>query len=703
MNVPQIDPSSPQVLFIDDDLTMRKAFRRATARRGLATDVASTATEAIALARFNPYPVIATDLNMPDINGLALIERLRPVRPDATYILVTGTDRLEIPATPKDHGTISSIIPKPWDEVELESTLKRSIQLYNKRRSHDLLPVTGDLTAPIPALLIQSDPTDTRSITSCLEDALLSQYNLQQVPRLKDAIPLLEQNDYGVVIADIALPDARGLDLVQRIQKIAPQTPLLVLSRSTDDAMGLEVVEAGAQDFLHKSNLSADALDRAIRYAIERKKSEQKLMYLAHYDHLTGLANRTLFRDRLENALARSRRHEVQHAIMYVDLDRFKSVNDSMGHDAGDQLLKAVAKRLKNSVREYDTVARLGGDEFAVLLENLPNETDAHQSAERMVEMLREPILIDDVELVVTASIGIAMAPESGQEVDEVLRAADGAMYLSKGEGRDRFHFCSRSTETQPNHRTTSRRMEDELRHALSKNEFELLYQPQQSMRGHGVVGLEALLRWRKEDGSYVSPAEFIPVLEESGLIIEVGAWVLEQACEQFNQWRAQGKNCQRVAVNVSPVQLDCPNFVDQIEACLRRADLNPKFLELEITESQVVKNSGTAKEKLAALRAMGIRIAIDDFGAGFSSLSYLHTFAVDTIKIDRSFICGIECGSTAELLVGGIIGLGHKLGCEVVAEGVETQYQMMVLQQEGIDVIQGYLCGRPETADLVI
>lgn len=428
----------------------------------------------------------------------------------------------------------------------------------------------------------------------------------------------------------------------------------------------------------------------------EAKANEARIQHMAHHDFLTGLPNRFLLTDRFKQVAAAAERNETRYALLFIDLDRFKNVNDTLGHSIGDQLLRDVASRLGSIVRGTDTLSRQGGDEFLVLLGEVETPETAAIVARKLMQILGEPFLLDGHPITVTPSIGIAVSPEDGTDLDSLLKHADLAMYDAKQQGRNNYQFFRREMNARSLELLL---MESDLRQALRKSEFELHYQPQISVGSGQPQGLEALLRWRHPERGLVSPADFIPMAEDTGLILPIGQWVLNTACQQLANWRTNGWPELRVAVNLSAAQFRQQDLLTQVEAALAAANLPADALELEVTESiLMIDAEGTAK-MLNALNAMGVTLAIDDFGTGYSSLAYLKRFSVSTLKVDRSFVNGIGIDGEDAAICSAIIGLARSLRLDVVAEGVETQAQYDWLAKAGCHIIQGYFTGRPAPA----
>jgi len=428
----------------------------------------------------------------------------------------------------------------------------------------------------------------------------------------------------------------------------------------------------------------------------ERKRSEDRLSQLANYDPVTGLPNRNLFSDRLDHAMRSAERNGTRVALLFLDLDSFKTVNDTLGHAAGDELLKQVAERLTSTVRAADTVSRLGGDEFTIILENLPRDDDAAHVAAKIIEQSSWPYPVMSRDLFVSASIGIALYPADGTSVDTLLMRADAAMYRAKASGRNNFQFYTKEANAGAHERLE---LSGQLRRALERNEFTLHYQPQVDAHDGQVVGYEALLRWRSPVQGNVSPAVFIPILEETGLIVPVGEWVLREACQWASRLPQGGEAATLISVNLSARQFAHQDLHRAVEDALAASRLQARRLELEITESSLIDPQMNI-ESMDRLKQLGARLTIDDFGTGYSSLSYLKRFPIDRLKIDASFVRDVASDPDDAAIATAIIGLAHALGLQVVAEGVETEAQLAFLRGQGCDEIQGYLVAKPMAGD---
>ncbi len=428
-----------------------------------------------------------------------------------------------------------------------------------------------------------------------------------------------------------------------------------------------------------------------------RRRDEARLVALANFDALTALPNRALFHQRLQRSLVHAQRFDERLAVLVIDLDRFKNVNDTLGHDAGDRVLQAVAERLKGCLREVDTISRLGGDEFAVLIENVTETRLVGSIARKLLKAIADVIMLGNHEYQITASIGISAYPADGSDATTLLKNADIAMYRAKEQGKNNSQFYAAEMNA---HSMTRLSLETGLRHALDRGEFLLHYQPKVDIASGRITGMEALVRWMRPQSGMVSPADFIPLAEETGLIVPIGAWVLKAACERNRAWQRQGMPPLRVAVNLSARQFVQANLVSEVARVLDASGLAPASLELEITESMVMDNPERAIQTLRQLKSMGIALAIDDFGTGYSSLGYLKRFPIDNIKIDRSFIKDIPGNNDDATITRTIIDMTHNLRLKVVAEGVETAAQLEFLREHGCDEMQGYYFSRPLAED---
>jgi len=517
-------------------------------------------------------------------------------------------------------------------------------------------------------------------------------FHLHFADRLSLGLEQLSAGGTGLVLLDLSLPDSFGLETFSKVYAHSPTVPIIVLTGNDDQMLALSAVKGGAQDYLVKGRLDRELLLRSMQYSIERKRYQQQLEHQANYDALTGLPNRNLLHDRLRQAVY-SQRVPRAIAVVFMDLDHFKFVNDSLGHSVGDKLLKSMGERLRAVLREGDTVGRVGGDEFVLILNDQANEEVIFRAMQRISAKVAEPIDVDGKELYVTCSAGISLYPQDGSDVDTLLKNADAAMYRAKEHGRNNFQFYTSEMNDRVNERLS---LEHALRRALERREFLLHYQQKNDLRSGAIIGAEALVRWNHPEWGLVRPARFIPLAEETGLIVPLGEWVLGEACRQARAWMDDGLTPGVVSVNLSARQFRQEGLVRVVSRVLEETRLDPSLLEFELTESMVMHNVEAAITTLQGLKSLGVALSVDDFGTGYSSLSYLRQLPVDTLKIDRSFVRDIGAGENPDdgVIAQAIISLGHSLRLKVIAEGVETDAQLRFLKRHGCDELQGFLYG---------
>ena len=529
----------------------------------------------------------------------------------------------------------------------------------------------------------------------------------------RECLDLFAEHGADAILLDVMMPQMDGFTVCAEIRKLpnGHHTPVLIMTGLDDVDSITRAFEAGATDFITKP-INFPLLGHRIKYAIKASdttrrfaESERRLQQLAYFDSLTGLPNRQFFKEHLQRMVRLAGRQGNKLGVLFLDLDGFKRINDTLGHHLGDLVLKTAADRLRHglgigdtglrpeSIVAGDALARLGGDEFTVLLSMIGRAEDAAVAAESIREILGDVLRIGDQELYTTTSIGIAIYPEDGTTADELLRNADLAMYHAKrGGGNTYRHFTARMTEA------ALRRMavENHLRKAIERNELFLYYQPQLKITSGEICGVEALLRWRNEGLGLIAPVDFIPLAEETGLIAQIGEWVLRTSCLQAKSWREQGFPLPRMAVNVSATQFLRKGFPDLVARILEETGLEPGVLELELTESALMLDADSAAQALRTLKQLGVQLAIDDFGTGYSSLSRLKQFPIDRLKIDQGFVRDVETDSDDAAIAVAIIAMADSMDLSVVAEGVETPGQLDFLKGQGCDEVQGYYLSRP-------
>jgi diguanylate cyclase len=542
-------------------------------------------------------------------------------------------------------------------------------------------------------LVVEDNRGDARLFREMFNEQGAHSTDVTHVECMGDAEIYLAQNSVDIVLLDLGLPDAHGLEAVRRARAIAPSAALVVLTGLDDESLATQTLKEGAQDYLLKGQIDSRGLLRALRYAVERKVLEDAVSHSARHDVLTGLPNRAFLNDRITQAIAAARRHGRRIAVLFLDLDGFKHINDSLGHPIGDKLLQSISTRLLSCLRSTDTVSRQGGDEFVVLLSEVAHAEDAAIVARKLLRSVAEPHSIDHHDLHITTSMGLSVFPEDGEDTDTLIKNADTAMYQAKDNGRHSHQFFKPVMNIRAVERQS---LEEGLRRALEREEFALHYQPKVNLRTGAITGAEALIRWTHPTRGLVSPMQFIPVAEDCGLILPIGKWVLREACKQAQAWVDAGLPRSTMAVNVSAIQLRDESFLEDTFETLRETGLDPALLELELTESVLMKHADATESILKALRAKGVKLAVDDFGTGYSSLSYLRKFSIDCIKIDQSFIRQITTAPEETNLVAAVINMGRSLKLRVVAEGVETGEELAFLKTHLCDEVQGYYFSRP-------
>lgn len=543
---------------------------------------------------------------------------------------------------------------------------------------------------PARILIVDDDRAMRMALRNVLEEG---GYRIDEAVNGDQALAFCKRQMPDLVLMDAVMPVLDGFKACAEIRDLpsSRHTPMLIITALDDEHSIEHAFAAGATDYIPKP-VHFSVLRQRVARLLDASRAEKHVHQLAYHDSLTGLPNRTLFRKHLEELMSRSRFGKGLFAVLFLDLDRFKLVNDTLGHDVGDLLLKAVADRIVGCLRSGDMVARLGGDEFTVVLEDISSPEVAARVAAKVCSVLSKPFAFLGQEMYISTSIGISLYPGDGEDISALIKHADTAMFRAKEQGNS-YQFYEQGMETAAARRLA---LEADLRRALERNEFTVCYQPQVELGTGKVFGMEALIRWRHPERGLVPPSEFIPLAEETGLIAPIGAWVLREACTQMQCWLQQGFGPFRIAVNVSGRELEGEDLVAKVAAVLEETGLPPELLELEITESVVMKCADEAIPKFRKLREMGIKLAIDDFGTGYSSLNYLKSFPIDTLKVDRCFIRDIMSNPDDAAIIVGIIALAHSLRLQVVAEGVETQEQKAFLKDHQCDLIQGFYLSQP-------
>jgi diguanylate cyclase (GGDEF)-like protein len=551
-------------------------------------------------------------------------------------------------------------------------------------------------TGLIRVLLVGPHSADAELLRALLEHSRGTRIALLHAVNLQHAFETLEQDEVDVLLMDVGAGSPRELVAVSQARVRAPLVPVVVMVDGDDEELAAKAVEVGARGYLVKCAISPGALVWSLQHAIRNQRmflelniARERARQLATYDQLTGFANRSLFQDRLEQAVASARRNRQKLAVLFVDLDQFKVINDSLGHLAGDALLQMAAQRIGTCLRKSDTGARLGGDEFAVLLTNLADEADAGRIADKVLAALREPIVLRGRQHLITASVGIATFPRDASSAEDLLKRADAAMYAAKGDGRDRYSYY---TEGQHSASIERAARENRLRVGLDSHELAVFFQPVVDASRGRVVGAEALIRWRHPELGLMLPGQFLGLAEESQLIVSIGEWVLLHACRQAAVWQQAGHAGFRIAVNVSPQQFQSVQFVGMVRDVLHETGVRADSLELEITERSLLSGGQRTIAQFAMLRGLGVRLAIDDFGTGYSALAYLKQLPVDALKIDQSFVRAVATDPADATITSTIVQMARALNLTTIAEGVETIEQMQLLASYGCSRMQGHL-----------
>jgi len=559
--------------------------------------------------------------------------------------------------------------------------------------NHSTWPDAHDPYIPI-ILVADDDPAIRLILRHTMEQ---DGYQVVEASNGMEAVQMTRRQRPDLILMDAVMPVKDGFHATAELkaEKEYADLPILVITALDDDRSVAKAFDVGACDYITKP-VNWSVLRQRVRRLLYTAQAERKIRHLAYHDTLTGLPNRLLFMDRMEQAIGRAQRSNDRFALLFIDVDHFKVINDSMGHEAGDQLLTEVTRRLGDSVRRSDTIARLGGDEFTVILENVSEPEAVVLVAKNLLEILCKPMYLGDRDVHISASIGIAMYPDDGEDFGNLLKNADTAMFRAKAQGRNTFQFYASEMSTAAMRRLE---LENSLRYAIEKQEFIIHYQPKYDLHSRGCVGMEALVRWDHPDKGVIPPDEFIPLAEETGLIVALGEWVIRTACRQLSTWQKAGYPVHDLSINVSARQFHEQDLCALFTEVLQEYRLDAQDIEIELTESALVENHQHARQILGRLHDMGLRIALDDFGTGYASMTYLKQFPIDTVKIDRSFVWGIPGDVENIAIVRAIAGLTSALGLSLIAEGVETAEQVEFLMDIECLRGQGYFWSKPVSA----
>jgi diguanylate cyclase len=695
----RVRPQDATLLLVDDQPQLLESLRQVVRAHGYVQTVEAhggrAALEALAA---QPFDVVLLDLIMPDVSGHDVLDALARDSTSAKVIVVSGDDSFDGVKHALTSGAFD-FVKKPYEPAALINAIERALRHGALERLNVRMEERLKESEELHRFIVNSSPDLVYMLDRSGCFTFLN-------ARLETLLGFRGEDLIGQHYSELVHPDdldaARHLFNERRTGERATRhlelrmrnnrAPLLERS-GRDQYVWMEITAMGI--YRDPNDRTPDGFlgtYGTARDITERKEAEQVINFQAYHDLLTHLPNRALLKDRLSLAIAQAKRNRQRLAVMFLDLDRFKLVNDSLGHTIGDRLLKAVANRLQGCLRAGDTLSRFGGDEFTLLLPEIRSRDDVVAIANKILDRLRAPFVLDGHELFVGASIGIAVYPDAGDSVEALIQSADIAMYQVKSRGKNSFQFYSSDMNSQFSTRLS---LERELRNALTNDEFRVYYQPQIDLETGRICGVEALVRWQHPKLGMVSPAEFLPVAVETGLITQIDELVQVTAFAQVAEWRRAGLGPVRLSVNMTAPQLEQPDFLERFLANLSQSGLDPTEVKLEITEDTIMQDLETIVPKLRALRARGIRIAIDDFGTGYSSLSYLQHFPVNTLKIDRSFVGDIRAGQGDASIVNAIVSMARGLDLDLIAEGVENRTQLNYLRSRGCREGQGFIFSR--------
>jgi diguanylate cyclase (GGDEF)-like protein/PAS domain S-box-containing protein len=699
VNVSHIDAEQPRILLVDDEPRLLASLHDLLDNRGFQLITATNGAEACAHLSKLRFDLVLLDLRLPDMSGHQIMDFINERGIDANVIMMSGDVGIDSAIGALKRGAYD-YLRKPYSQEELLKTVDNALQQRRLELANQRIASQLETSERMYRYLVDSSPD---MIFTLNHEGRFTFINDRAMPLLGMDREELMGKHYSMLVHDEDIERARYVFSERRTDGQASRSVELRLKclggHVTERAFSITLIPTALSSIgMHLQESGAHKHDLIGTYGVarditDRQRAEEVISYQAYHDILTDLPNRILFKDRLGLAVIQAKRKQTELAVMFIDLDRFKLVNDTLGHVKGDELLQQVSLRLKECLRRGDTLARQGGDEFTIVLPELATRQDAAVIADKFLECLQRPFDLAGQEVHISASIGIAVYPADGESIDELLRHADIAMYQVKGEGKNGHCFYHESMKDVSHQKIA---LEQSLRRALEQGELEMYYQPQVDVNTGRVTGAEGLMRWNHPTRGLLTAGEFLPFAEDNGLMLPISDWMLGALCRDLLAWNAAGGHDIKLSLNLSPQYLDRGDFFEKMRAALDRYGIAPSQIEVEITENICIRNPQYAIEQLNRLCQLGVSVAIDDFGTGYSSLSYLHRFPIHTVKIDQSFVREITDQQGHYPVILAIISIARGLNLQLVAEGVETAVQARYLQANGCVTMQGYLYHRP-------
>lgn len=683
------------ILIVDDELRLLESLDRLLKTQGYKAICAHGGLEACKQLSKQSFDLVLLDLNMADLDGHQVMDYISKNDIETAVVVVSGESSFSSVSKALRRGAYD-YLRKPYDPEEMLSTVNSALQKAIFEKAHSAMQTRLQKSEELHRYIVNSSPDIVFMLDKNGRFTFLNN-KVESILGYKKTELIGRHYKYIIDPSDMERAHYLFEEQAGKRRESWGSEIKILAKRQNHSARHFEITFFPIERQINKKPNSI-AESRIIgtygtaRDVTERKEAEEFINFQAYHDLLTRLPNRALFKDRLNIALAQAKRNKTNLAVMFLDLDRFKIVNDTLGHAMGDRLLQSVSQRLEACVRSCDTLSRFGGDEFTLLLPTLSSTEDARTIAKKVIATLKEPFILGDHEVYVGVSIGIAVYPDGGHTVEQLIQNADVAMYHVKGRGKDGYQYYNEAMATHTSNRLS---LERDLRNALENNEFRVFYQPQISTRTGKMVGVEALVRWQHPERGLIFPGEFIPLAEETRLMSDINDRVLKTACKEVKTWIDRGHSDIRLSVNFSPLQVDHPKFVQRLLNCLKQTNFPPNKFEIELTENLIMNDLENITQKLRQLSEHGLTIAIDDFGTGYSSLNYLRKLHIHTLKVDQSFIQDINNTQDEACIVNAIISMAHGLKLNIVAEGVETEAQLNYLKLLGCHEIQGFYYGR--------